>query len=96
MPQGNSVDDALDRLHEMADELGLEDDERESFIESGMARKGYQQRSTWAEPDEDQGGGQRGDFFATKRGNQREVRRVPGQGNRGGQQRGGGLTRYSA
>lgn len=93
MPSGSSVDDALERLHEMADELGLEDDERESFIESGMARKGFQQRSTWAEPEGDENGGQRGDFFSASRG-RRETRRVPG--DRGKPQGKGGFTRYSA
>lgn len=84
-----SVDDALDRLHEMADELGLEDDEREQFIESSMTRKGYQQRSTWAEPEGDDGGKSGGDYFTRRPQRGRETRRVPTDKGRGG------FTRYA-
>lgn len=77
------VEDALAYLSEVAENLGLEDDERESFINSGMARKGFKQVSSWAEPDVDDGDKGGGDFFSTKR-RESQSRQVGGQRKSGG------------
>jgi hypothetical protein len=81
------VDDALARLAEIADELNLDDDDdRENFISSSMARMGFTQTSAWAEPDDGKNGNSGGDFFSKNSGKPRETRRVPKQG----------LTRYGS
>lgn len=83
------------RFSDMADELGLEDDDRDGFISSAMKRKGYKETRGWADPDPDPnngGGNDGGDFFSQRRNQQNSgerTRRVP-TGSRGGQQNSGG------
>lgn len=75
------VEDALEKLKGMAEELGLDDDEAAQFIDGGMARKGFRKVSSWAEPDDGNGGNDGGDFFSVRRGN-RQSRNVSRGGNR--------------
>lgn len=64
-------------LSDMAEALGLEDDERESFVNSGMERKGFKKTFTWADPDkEDNDSG--GDFFSAKK-REKQTRQVGSQ-----------------
>ncbi len=83
-----AVDDALARLGEMAEELKLDDDEKEGFIEASMKRLGFSQTSAWAEPDDGNSNSGGGDFF--KRGSQPRERRSARPA--GGQ----GFTRYGS
>jgi hypothetical protein len=83
-----AVEDALNRLGEMADELGFDDDEKKSFIDGMMEKRGFQRISSWAEPD---GGGS---------GDKNVMPWQPRQGTRErrpatGGQRSGGFTQYS-
>lgn len=65
------AEDDFKRFHDLADELGLTDDDdkdkaKTSFIESAMKRKGYKPVTSWGEPDppadkKDKG---TGDFFS--------------------------------
>jgi hypothetical protein len=43
--------------------LGLEGDELKQFVDSGMARKGHKQVTSWADAD---GNEDSGDFFSVK------------------------------
>lgn len=73
-------------LEELAERLGLEDDEAENFISSAMSRLGYKLRRVF-EDDPDNGGNRGGgDFFSQRQ--QRRTREI-----RGG--RGGGRGRAS-
>lgn len=83
-----AVDETLAWLGEVADKLGLEDDERDSFVNSGMARQGFKQTSSWTEPDDDKNGKSGGDFFSGKR---RESRGVPSN-----RRQSGGFTQYGS
>jgi hypothetical protein len=68
-------------LEELADRLGLEDDDRNGFVNDGMKRMGYKPRVDWDEPDQDdgKGGDSGGDFFTRRRGQQqRQSRDVSG------------------
>jgi hypothetical protein len=69
-------------LSELAERLGLEEEEADNFIGSAMKRLGYKARRMW-EDDDSQGGGNNsgGDFFSTRR--QGRSRDIP----RGGQRR---------
>lgn len=42
-------------LHEVADQLGITDDERPEFVKEGMLRKGYKEvtNTDWEEPEAD-------------------------------------------
>jgi len=73
-------------LSELAERLGVDDEERDQFVSSSMKRLGYKPRTDWDDPDPDENKGNGGgDFFSRKREqNQRQQREVPG---RGGQQR---------
>ena len=84
-----AVDDMLEYLSGVADNLGLEDDERDSFINSSMARKGFKQTASWTEPDEGNKGG--GDFFSGGRRESRNPNRPRGNRNSGG-----GFTQYQS
>jgi len=73
-------------LDELAERLGLEDDDREKFISSSMKRLGYKPRVDWDDPDpEGDGGKDDGDFFSRKR-NERQSRDVSGRQRPGDQQ----------
>lgn len=64
-----------ERFSGIADELGLEDDDRESFITSAMKRLGYKPRMAWDEREDDGGKGKDdGDFFTRRQ--KRETRQV--------------------
>lgn len=60
------AEEFMQTLADMAESLGLEDDERESFVNSGMERKGFKKSFTWTDP-EPESGGEGGDFFSKKR-----------------------------
>lgn len=72
-----AVDDFLNKLSEIADEMGLEDTDKDEFINRGMKKKGFTPKIAWADPDDD---GKGDGFFGG--GNKRQ-RRVSG-GNQGG------------
>lgn len=67
------AEDFFAKLSEMAEELGLEDDEKDNFVNSGMKRRGFKQTFTWSDPEPD-GNDAGGDFFSKRReGQQRKV-----------------------
>lgn len=83
-------------LDDVAERLGLDDDERNDFVNSGMKRLGYKPRMDWDDPDPDEGkdGKGGGDFFSRrKEEKQRQSRDVSGgrqrPGDRGGRASGG-------
>lgn len=78
------------RFSEIAEELGLEEKEFDSFVSSSMKRKGYKPVLSWADPDPENGGQGGGDFFSQRREGQqrREVRR--GNGTEGRSRGGSG------
>jgi hypothetical protein len=85
------VDDFHGRILELADELGLDDDEREEYVDFHMGRAGYQRATTWTTPEPAQGGGrggqrqQQGGFMSGSK--QRQATKQAGRG--GGQAQGG-------
>lgn len=85
--------DDYESLAQQADRLGLEDDERERFIDSAMTRYGHKKRTAWDDADENDNGGKGGgDFFSGKRQEreQREVRRGGGNGGNNRREASGG------
>lgn len=62
-----SAQEDHDRFRGIAEELGLEDDEADSFVKSSMLRKGYKAITQWADDDSDGKGAGGGDFFSGKR-----------------------------
>lgn len=59
----------IDRLNQMAEELRLDDKEREQFVKSSMERAGYRPRIEWDPPEADpnQPPEEPGDFFTPRR-----------------------------
>lgn len=80
----------LAKLEDMAEDLGLEGDDREDMINSGMKRKGFVAKTMWADPEPDGKSGGGGDFFSRRQqeNNGGNTRRVPGRGNSGSGQYG--------
>lgn len=73
-----AVEDFFNKLTEIAEDMGLEDTDKEEFINRGMKQKGFTPKIAWADPNDDG----RGDgFFGS--GKKREQRRVSGS-NQGG------------
>ena len=70
----------LEHLRNIAEDLGLEDDEAEGFINSSMERKGFKKTFTWADPEPESGSGG-GDFFSLNKG-KGQTRQVGGQQRR--------------
>ena len=66
-------------LTDLAERLGLEDDEKENFVNSGMRRLGYKPREVWEDSDDDNPKSSDGDFFTTKRKPKREQRATKGK-----------------
>lgn len=78
--------DDYETLQGLAERLGLDEKESDSFISSSMQRLGYKPKVQWDEPeDEGNSGGDRGDFFSGRR-QQRQQRDV-GNGRQQQQQR---------
>jgi hypothetical protein len=67
-------------LEELAQRLGLEDDEADNFISSAMKRLGYRARRIFEDDDSGNNNAGNGDFFASKR--QARTREIPGRGQR--------------
>ena len=75
----------------IAEELGLEDDEKDDFIDSAMARKGYKPQRIWTDPEPESGNanGGEGDFFSRKRAAEQK-KNPPGQQKPGNTRQFGG------
>lgn len=69
--------DDFDMLGQLAERLGLDDDEKDGFISSSMERLGHKRSVSWEDNQEGDSGS--GDFFSKKR--ERQTRQVP-TGNR--------------
>lgn len=84
--------DDYESLSSLAERLGLDDKEKDSFVNSSMQRLGYKPRTSWEDgedEDESKGGG---DFFSGRRQqrNQRDVNRGGGSGRRDDRRASGG------
>lgn len=67
------------RAMELADEMELDEDETDGFIERWMTKKGYKPVKSWADPEPQQQGG--GSEFSFRK-SQRQTRDVPPPGRR--------------
>lgn len=77
-------------LQGLAERLGLDEKESDSFISSSMQRLGYRPKTQWDEPEGDDSGDSKGDFFSGRR-QQRQQRDVRDNRNdRGGKRASGG------
>ncbi len=68
-----SAQEDLQHLTTLANRLELEDEERDKFIGSAMKRLGHKSRDVWEDGD-GEGSETGGDFFSTKRREQRPTR----------------------
>lgn len=74
-------------LEELAERLGLENDEADNFISSAMKRLGYRARRIFEDDDSGNNSGSGGgDFFSQKR---QRTREIPNR--RGGQRKASGF-----
>lgn len=73
-----AVEDFMGKLSELADDMGLEGDHKEEFVNRGMKQKGFIPKMAWTDPDDD---GKDSGFFGANKSRQR--RRVSGD-NQGG------------
>ncbi len=76
------MSDFIDAFHEaahnMADELELDGEDRDEFIDGVMERKGYRRVTSWALPEDDEGQGGKKPLIPP--------RKKPRAGAQGGQQ----------
>jgi hypothetical protein len=54
---GDFIDDFHAAAHDMADQLELDGEDRDAFIDGVMERKGYQRVTSWAAPEPQEGEG---------------------------------------
>lgn len=73
----------LERFLGIAEELGLEDDEANSFISSAMKRKGHRPKLSWEDADLNSDG-DGGDFFTSITGGKRRETRSTRPQRKGG------------
>jgi len=79
--------DDFDLFSSVAEMLGLDSEESENFVTSAMRRRGHKPRIDW--DDNEEGGGEKGGDFFTRR--QRQTRQVGRpSGERGRKASGGG------
>lgn len=83
-----SAQDRLQQLEDLADEMQLDDRDRDNFINSSMKRLGYKPRMDWDDPEPEDGGRGGGDFFSSRR-EERQQRRDVGGGRQQPQRRAG-------
>lgn len=60
------AEEFLAKLSELAEDLGLEDDEKSDFIDGSMKRRGFKPVTSWTDPEPENDKGS-GDFFSRKR-----------------------------
>jgi hypothetical protein len=72
-----SAKEDFDLFGSVAEMLGLDEEERESFVTSAMRRRGHKPRIDWTDSENDEGGDS-GDFFQRRR----QTRKVQGRGGR--------------
>jgi hypothetical protein len=95
MAVGKAEED-FELLKNMAAHIGLDDTESDSFISSAMKRIGHKPVMQWMDNDnDDNDNGGSGDFFASRRREQRETRPASG-GNRRGRSSGDWQYRNAA
>lgn len=83
--------DDFDLFNQVAEMLGLAEDETENFVTSAMRRRGHKPLIQWG--DSEEGGGEGGgDFFSRKR----ETRKVGQRPDRSRQGNSGGGWQYGA
>lgn len=83
--------DDFDLFGQVAEMLGLDEEETENFVTSAMRRRGHKPLIQWG--DSDDGDDKSGDFFTRKR----ETRRVGNRpANRGRETGSGGGWQYGA
>jgi len=56
-----------ERFRALAEELELEDDAAEKFVNDAMKRKGYKPSTAWSDPEPEEQGKDEGDFFGNRR-----------------------------
>lgn len=90
----NPAEQDYAELSSWAERLGLEDDQKDKFINSSMKRLGYKPRTQWEPPEPENGGDNNddGDFFSGG-GKPRERRQVRDDRSGGGG-KGGGSWQY--
>lgn len=57
---GDYIDETHERIVTFAEEFLDDDDERESFVDGLMERRGYQRATHWTPPEPQAGGGRQG------------------------------------
>lgn len=81
------AEDDFNMFSELAERMGLEDEERENYITQHMKRLGYKMRTAWDEPESGDGNKNELGFFKEKTRERRTIeprqRRASG-GNDGG------------
>jgi hypothetical protein len=83
--------DDFDLFGQVAEMLGLDEEETENFVTSAMRRRGHKPLIQWG--DSDEGDGEKGgDFFTRKR----ETRQVGRRREQGRQAGGGGGWQYGS
>lgn len=88
-----SAQEDQDMLSELAERLGLDDDETDSFIGDAMKRLGYRARRMWEDGDDDDRGRGGGDTFSVRR--NRSSRDIP-RGRGSSRRSGFGQSQYGA
>ena len=85
------MSDFIDEYHKAvnawADDLGLDGDERDGYIEFHMEKRGYQRATTWTPPEPEEGEKGASMFSKRKAGapaGKRQQQRTGGQGGAGG------------
>jgi hypothetical protein len=83
---GDFIDDFHAAAHTMADELELDGEDRDAFIDGVMERKGYQRVTSWAPPEPAEGEGRGKPLVPARRKPAARGQGGGGQGGQGGRQ----------
>lgn len=86
------AEEDFQRFSELAEEIGLDEKDRDEFIGFFMTRKGYRAIPTWTDGEPEGDGG--GSFF-NKQQQRRETRQIP-RGQQGGGRSGGSNWQYGS
>jgi hypothetical protein len=74
MPDQNLAEQFMDRLRGLAEDLELDEETTEKFVNEGMARKGFKRIVSWGDPDDGDGNSNDGGgFFGSPKPKSREI-----------------------
>jgi len=75
----STAEEFFAKLSEIADDMGLDENDHEHFVNSGMQKKGFKAIMQWTDPDPEPENNEKPDWFSS---NQKRTRKIDNKNSR--------------